>query len=206
MIGFMCFVLHRIFDRCVRKSGNGELSLRKYIPGSVACISCRSILLISKPKFWGPRIDRCECEAISLRTFREITLIFDCLCQALQKALTIYSNYTKSVTCLDINTAYDSNLGASGWDYQSCTEMVMPMCSTGPDSKNMFPKSDWDFNKFSNDCFEKFKVRPNKQMATTVYGGNHLEYAQPNYIRPIRLFQYSICKFSLQIRLEYCFQ
>lgn len=75
MIGFMCFVLHRIFDRCVRKSGNGELSLRKYIPGSVACISCRSILLISKPKFWGPRIDRCECEASSLRTFREITLI-----------------------------------------------------------------------------------------------------------------------------------
>lgn len=60
----------------------------------------------------------------------------------------------------------------------------MPMCSKGGDSKNMFPASDWDFNKVSNKCFEQFKVRPNKQMATTVYGGNHLEYVLIESLSP----------------------
>lgn len=113
-----------------------------------------------------------------------------CLRQALQKALTIYSNYTGTVKCLDIDSAYDSKLDANGWDYQSCTEMVMPMCSKGSDLKNMFPPTEWDFNKVSNKCFERFKVRPNKQMASTIYGGNRLEYAHcaRNRLRVIHSF------------------
>lgn len=38
-------------------------------------------------------------------------------------------------------------------------------------------------------------------MATTIYGGNHLKYAQPNYFRPIRLFQYVnfLCRYASNI-------
>lgn len=53
--------------------------------------------------------------------------------------------------------------------------MVMPMCSKD-DKKNMFPPSEWNFNKTSDKCYERFKVRPNQNMATMIYGGKVLEY------------------------------
>lgn len=52
--------------------------------------------------------------------------------------------------------------------------MVMPMCSKKDDKKNMFPPNVWDFKKFSDKCYQQFKVRPNDQIATTTYGGNDL--------------------------------
>lgn len=65
-------------------------------------------------------------------------------------------------------------MGDAGWDFQSCTEMVMPQCSTG--IKDMFPKQDWNFKKFSDDCYKKFGVRPKENLAVTYYGGSNLEY------------------------------
>lgn len=65
-------------------------------------------------------------------------------------------------------------MGINGWEFQSCTEMVMPMCSKSSE-KNMFPPKDWNFKQFSDDCFKKFNVRPSPNMATTTYGGNKLE-------------------------------
>lgn len=38
--------------------------------------------------------------------------------QALQASLTIYSNSTGQTKCLNIDTAYDSNLGDLGWNFQ----------------------------------------------------------------------------------------
>lgn len=92
----------------------------------------------------------------------------------LQEAVSIYSNYTGQTKCLNIASAYDDNMGASGWEFQSCTEMWMPMCSAGS-GKDMFPKKPWDEKKFSDDCFKKFGVRPKKNVARTIYGGQYLE-------------------------------
>lgn len=54
--------------------------------------------------------------------------------------------------------------------------MVMPMCSGVPGDQDMFPKVDWNFKSFSDECFVKFGVRPNEKAATTNYGGTGLEY------------------------------
>lgn len=40
--------------------------------------------------------------------------------QALYNALQVYSNYTGQIKCLDIKSAYDSSMGAQGWDFQVC--------------------------------------------------------------------------------------
>lgn len=48
--------------------------------------------------------------------------------------------------------------------------MVMPMCSRDS-KKNMFPPNEWNFKEFSDNCYTKFKVRPDKNMAITIYGG-----------------------------------
>uniref|UniRef100_T1D3Y5 Lysosomal Pro-X carboxypeptidase n=1 Tax=Psorophora albipes TaxID=869069 RepID=T1D3Y5_9DIPT len=98
------------------------------------------------------------------------------LINQLQIALSIYSNYTGQAKCLNIASAYDSNMGDAGWEFQACTEMWMPMCSQGG-GKDMFPKKDWDEKKYSDDCFKKFGVRPNKNVAMTIYGGEYLDGA-----------------------------
>lgn len=94
----------------------------------------------------------------------------------LQDALTVYTNYTGNLTCLDISSAYDTSMGDKGWEFQSCTEMVMPMCALG-DGKDMFPKQPWDEKKFSDDCFKKFGVRPRSNTPRIIYGGEYLDGA-----------------------------
>ncbi|XP_037030345.1 lysosomal Pro-X carboxypeptidase isoform X2 [Bradysia coprophila] len=97
------------------------------------------------------------------------------LLQELQQSLSIYSNSTGKAKCLEIDSAFDSNLGDEGWDFQACTEMVMPMCSNG--KTDMFPKKDWNLDTFSEECFKKFGVKPRPKQAITNYGGVHLEGA-----------------------------
>lgn len=98
------------------------------------------------------------------------------LIEALQIALSVYSNYTGKTKCLDIASAYSSDMGDSQWNFQTCTEMVMPMCSNLDKERfDMFPKVEWNFKNFSDDCFRRYGVRPNENAAIRNYGGNNLE-------------------------------
>jgi lysosomal Pro-X carboxypeptidase len=89
------------------------------------------------------------------------------LLSALQAALSVYTNFTGKTNCLDYASAYDTRMGDNGWEFQACTEMVMPMCNN---EKSMFPPEKWDFNKYSDNCFKKFGVRPREHAAITEYG------------------------------------
>ncbi|CAG9817007.1 unnamed protein product [Phaedon cochleariae] len=95
------------------------------------------------------------------------------LLQALGEALSVYTNYTGRTTCNDIKVA--ANIGEKGWGFQSCTDMIMPMCST---SFDMFEDAPWDFEKYSDDCYKKFSVRPrNEQVPLLEYGGKDIKSA-----------------------------
>lgn len=55
--------------------------------------------------------------------------------------------------------------------------MVMPMCSSiDAGRRDMFPRSEWNLQRFSDDCFRKYDVRPQENAAVTNYGGPNLEY------------------------------
>ncbi|CAG9855549.1 unnamed protein product [Phyllotreta striolata] len=96
------------------------------------------------------------------------------LLKSIGDSLQIYTNYTKSAKCNDINET-SSNVGESGWDFQACTEMVMPMCSVDSD---MFENAAWDFNKYTNDCSKNFNVRPRSQNEPILeYGGKDISTA-----------------------------
>lgn len=44
----------------------------------------------------------------------------------------VYYNYTgQAGGCNNVNASGNDNLGAAGWDYQACTEMVMPISYNG---------------------------------------------------------------------------
>ncbi|KAJ0182820.1 hypothetical protein K1T71_002189 [Dendrolimus kikuchii] len=98
------------------------------------------------------------------------------LLEAIAKILDMYTNYDKNNKCVDfMNGDNYSNLDASGWDYQACTEMVMPISSTGV--TDFFEPSPWNFTSYSEECHKKYNVYPNENMARIQYGGNMLEAA-----------------------------
>ncbi|XP_020578110.1 lysosomal Pro-X carboxypeptidase [Phalaenopsis equestris] len=86
-------------------------------------------------------------------------------------AASLYYNYSGSQSCFDIGHEADSH-GLSVWNWQACTEMVMPMtCS----NESMFPPSAYDYEQFADQCMMTFGVRPRPHWITTEYGGHNIK-------------------------------
>jgi len=94
------------------------------------------------------------------------------LLQQVFRGLSVYANFSGQSECLDPDDGADQALGARGWDFQACTEMVMPMCSDGV--SDMFQAEPWNLDKYSERCFKKWKVRPRALMAAQMYGGRNI--------------------------------
>ncbi|XP_077214939.1 serine carboxypeptidase S28 family protein isoform X2 [Tasmannia lanceolata] len=82
--------------------------------------------------------------------------------------VSIYYNYTGAVDCFDLG--YDPH-GLSGWNWQACTEMVMPMSSSQESS--MFPAYTFDYASYQNQCIQTYGVRPRPRWITTEFGGHY---------------------------------
>lgn len=95
----------------------------------------------------------------------------DSLLSNVHEALSVFMNFSGNVDCFNFSSSSSSALGDSGWDYQACTEMVMPMCNN---ESSMFEKSSWNFQNFSDECFDKYGVRPRRDWAVTEYGGSQI--------------------------------
>ncbi|XP_036419132.1 lysosomal Pro-X carboxypeptidase isoform X1 [Colossoma macropomum] len=94
------------------------------------------------------------------------------LLHGIAQAVKVYYNYTGSAVCLNTSQTATGSLGFRGWFYQACTEMVMPMCTDG--IQDMFEPQVWNFQAFSDECYEIFGVRPREHWAGSVYGGKNI--------------------------------
>ncbi|KAF0902847.1 hypothetical protein E2562_019156 [Oryza meyeriana var. granulata] len=83
-------------------------------------------------------------------------------------AASLYYNYTGDQTCFELEDGGDPH-GLSGWGWQACTEMVMPMTIS---NESMFPPFTFTYEGKSDDCFQSYGVRPRPHWITTEYGGN----------------------------------
>ncbi|XP_020186718.1 uncharacterized protein [Aegilops tauschii subsp. strangulata] len=81
----------------------------------------------------------------------------------------IYYNYTGTVDCFDLD---DDPHGMGGWDWQACTEMVMPMSSS--EGLSMFPPDEFDYALYADDCVKNFGVRPRPRWISTEFGGHNI--------------------------------
>lgn len=88
------------------------------------------------------------------------------LLHGLFRGASVYFNYTGSAKCLNVSQTDD--IGADMWDYQTCTEMVMPMCSSGV--YDMFEPVDWNFTEYSAGCKRRWGFEPRQDMAKNMYG------------------------------------
>ncbi|XP_051535604.1 lysosomal Pro-X carboxypeptidase isoform X3 [Myxocyprinus asiaticus] len=94
------------------------------------------------------------------------------LLHGISQAVRVYYNYSGDALCLNTSQTATGNLGFLGWFYQSCTEMVMPMCTDG--INDMFEPQPWNFQAFSDECFAQFGVRPREDWIEIVYGGRNI--------------------------------
>ncbi|XP_051150124.1 uncharacterized protein LOC127264672 [Andrographis paniculata] len=86
-------------------------------------------------------------------------------------AASLYYNYSSSQKCFALENPSDDH-GLSGWNWQACTEMVMPMVVS---NESMFPPSSFSYKEFSDDCEKNYGVRPRPHWVTTEYGGTDIK-------------------------------
>jgi len=89
---------------------------------------------------------------------------------AIAGGVNIYTNFTGTSKCT--NLADQDQIGADMWDYQACTEMVMPMCFDGVN--DMFENAPWNETEYAANCKKKWKIDPQPKMADLMYGSKAL--------------------------------
>ncbi|XP_038706140.1 lysosomal Pro-X carboxypeptidase-like isoform X2 [Tripterygium wilfordii] len=67
----------------------------------------------------------------------------------------------------------------SEWEWQRCTEMVMPM-GYG-ENETMFQAEPFDINEFTQTCLELFNVAPRPHWITTQFGGHDIKFVFGNF-------------------------
>lgn len=87
-------------------------------------------------------------------------------------AANIYHNYTGNVKCFDLDDNSDPH-DLGGWQWQACTEMVMP--TDGNSQGSIFPASQWNFTEHASYCNYEYNVQPRPNWITTEYGGHDIE-------------------------------
>ncbi|XP_047058096.1 lysosomal Pro-X carboxypeptidase-like [Lolium rigidum] len=85
-------------------------------------------------------------------------------------AASLYYNYMGDQKCFKVEGEDDPH-GLSGWVWQACTEMIMPM---NVSSESMFPPSGFSYEEGSEECVESYGVRPRDHWITTEYGGTKI--------------------------------
>lgn len=115
----------------------------------------------------------------TLLTFRNtLTFIIFCFAvQALHRGVSMYSNYTGGIDCIDFFQAAGptTNRFEGAFSFQLCSELAFPFCSRANDPKTMFPPFEWNMTEYSNLCYDKFHVRPDTQMVLTNFGEDRLK-------------------------------
>ncbi|XP_033211704.1 lysosomal Pro-X carboxypeptidase [Belonocnema kinseyi] len=112
--------------------------------------------------------------SVMCKYLRNSTLPAKPLLLSIFQAISVYTNYTGKTKCNLIDDA-SPDLGTAAWNYQACTEMVMPMCSNGV--HDMFEPTPWNINEFSDKCFASYKARPRPDKACKEYGCSDLSTA-----------------------------
>jgi len=96
------------------------------------------------------------------------------LISKIARASEVYTNYTGKTPCLDIKGIVFDPMDVL-WDFQSCTEMVMPICSDGVN--DMFDPQPFNLTAFVGDCKARWGVKTQVNKIRTLYGDRNMASA-----------------------------
>ncbi|XP_042017963.1 lysosomal Pro-X carboxypeptidase-like isoform X3 [Salvia splendens] len=91
--------------------------------------------------------------------------------QQIFEGVSVYYNYTGTVDCFDLD---DDPHGMDGWNWQACTEMVMPMATS---KYSMFPEYSYNYTSYEEWCLGDYHVKPRPNWITTEFGGHGFKHA-----------------------------
>uniref|UniRef100_A0A7S4NTB1 Prolylcarboxypeptidase n=1 Tax=Paramoeba aestuarina TaxID=180227 RepID=A0A7S4NTB1_9EUKA len=95
---------------------------------------------------------------------------------AMRLSVGVYYNYTgEAGSCFDINEDISSNLGDQAWNYQACTEMIMPVQTNG--KTDMFLPAPWIYSDYVTYCQETFDVTPRPGWTDISFWGHQISAA-----------------------------
>ncbi|PIN11337.1 Prolylcarboxypeptidase (angiotensinase C) [Handroanthus impetiginosus] len=92
--------------------------------------------------------------------------------QRIFEGVSVYYNYTGNAGCFNLD---DDPHGMNGWNWQACTEMVMPTSSSR--NTSMFPPYDYNYTSEEQWCLENYHVKPRPTWITTEFGGHGFKKA-----------------------------
>lgn len=96
------------------------------------------------------------------------------LLAAISLASQVYTNSTKQAPCLNVSDYVFDPMDVL-WDYQSCTEMVMPICSDGV--RDMFEPAPFNLSDFVEGCRQRWGVSTQVNKVRTLYGDRNMNSA-----------------------------
>ncbi|KAH6796789.1 Serine carboxypeptidase S28 family protein [Perilla frutescens var. hirtella] len=91
--------------------------------------------------------------------------------QRIFEGVSVYYNYTGTVDCFELD---DDPHGMDGWNWQACTEMVMP---TATSRNSMFPAYSYNYTDYEEWCLENYHIKPRPTWITTEFGGHGFKHA-----------------------------
>ncbi len=121
------------------------------------------------------------CKSILKTATKDVYRNDQSLLTAMFAGVNVYFNYTGDAKCLEL--ADPDQIGSSMWDFQACTEMVMPMCFDG--DIDMFEKADWNETAYEAECKKRWNVSARPDMAPLMFGEKHLRGASNIVFRSV---------------------
>lgn len=88
---------------------------------------------------------------------------------SIYEGINVYTNYTGKTNCIDVNSG-ESQFEMNSWTYQTCTEFVFPMCSTG--KTDMFEYEEWNVSNYNQECQLNYKVIPKSEWPIYTLAGS----------------------------------
>jgi len=89
--------------------------------------------------------------------------------------ISVYYNYTGEAQCFNTSVFMNDAAGNAAWDYQACTEMIMPISSNG--ISDMFPPAPFSLPDLIEYCQQTWGVTPRPLWIPTYYGGANITAA-----------------------------
>lgn len=113
---------------------------------------------------------KAACEILNEKIFQSHKELLT----AIAEASSIYYNYAGQAKCLNVSQTAVSSLGNDAWNFQACTEMVLPTCTNGID--DMYPPNPWNIEEYTEYCRAStgMMVTPNPNWAITQFGGKDI--------------------------------
>lgn len=92
------------------------------------------------------------------------------LMEAFRDSVAVYYNSSGSETCNQVDQQYGADLGLDGWEYLTCTTLMMPIGSNGV--TDFFLKAEWDYDAFVKTCIDKYNETPNSFYPHVYFGSD----------------------------------